>query len=203
MQATRRTTPPSFAYTVSAGGCWDWDGYCDSNGYARIYDRTAKTVVWAHRWSYGHFKGEIPERHDIDHTCQNTRCVNPDHLDAVTRAEHIRRTMARLGKDDLHAAAATLRASGLTYLEIAHALNYSGREAAAAAVNSAIAKGLIDADEIPRVTHLGDGERADIADVVAMGVPQAVVAELYGLHASHVSRVSRGVRSGHSRKESA
>lgn len=207
MQATRKddalATLASFTYTQTVAGCWEWNGYCDPNGYARIYDREAKRIEWAHRWSHRHFTGPIPERHDIDHTCENTRCVNPEHLEAVTRAEHIRRTMQRLGKDDLHSAAAKLRILGLTYSEIAAALNYSGREGAAAAVNAAISKGLVDAGEIPRVVRLTDDERNDIGALVSMGVPQAVVGEVYGLHPSHVSRVSRGVTSRSTQRESA
>lgn len=56
--------------------------------------------VWAgaHRVAYELIVGPIPEGLDLDHTCGNKSCVNPDHLDPVTRAEHMRRELARRGR---------------------------------------------------------------------------------------------------------
>lgn len=184
----------SFRYREAADGCWLWQGYCDSNGYGRIYDRERKSIVWAHRFSYERHKGPIPERHEIDHTCQTTACVNPDHLDAVTKAEHARRTMMRLGKDDLHVAAARLRRSGLAYGEIADALGYAGRGSAKAAVIAAIVKGLIAAEEVPPARRLSDAECDDIRAMYALGVPQTVLARHYGFDSSHISRVCSNQR---------
>jgi hypothetical protein len=45
----------------------------------------------AHRISYIIAKGEIPFGFVIDHLCKNTRCVNPDHLEAVTQKTNIQR----------------------------------------------------------------------------------------------------------------
>jgi hypothetical protein len=43
---------------------------------------------YAHRWSYEHFVGPIPEGLHIDHLCRVRRCVNPDHLEPVTPKEN-------------------------------------------------------------------------------------------------------------------
>ncbi len=197
-------TPDSFTYTVDSNGCWLWGGYVAANGYARLYDRAKKKIVWAHRWSYEHHVEPIAPDNEVDHMCQVTQCVNPEHLQQVSHAEHCRITMQRLGKDDLQIAAATLRQSGATYAEIADALGYSGRGGTSTAIRSAIAKGLIDPDDVPRPKRLNAIERQEITDLVALGVPQPVVAELYGIHDSQVSRISRGMTSGHSmRKEPA
>lgn len=48
----------------------------------------------AHRWSYEFHVGPIPEGLDLDHLCRNRGCVNPDHLEPVTREENIRRAFA-------------------------------------------------------------------------------------------------------------
>lgn len=187
-------------YEVSEDGCWLWTGYCDKNGYARAYDSERKSIVWAHRYSYEQHVGPIEPGHQIDHMCQVVNCVNPEHLQQVTRAEHARITMQRLGKDELHLAAARLRRIGATYSDIAEALEYGSRTGAHVAVRAAIEKGLIAADEVPRMEFLTDPEREEIVELVALGVPQGVVAKFYGIHNSQVSRVSRGLRSGHTRR---
>jgi hypothetical protein len=51
-------------------------------------------IVFAHREAYKAWKGEIPEGYTIDHAgCPfgTTACVNPKHLEAVSRTENIRR----------------------------------------------------------------------------------------------------------------
>lgn len=68
--------------------CWNWTGAL-AKGYGRINCAGDKWL--AHRWSYEHHVGPIPEGLDIDHLCENTRCVNPEHLEPVTGAENTRR----------------------------------------------------------------------------------------------------------------
>lgn len=66
--------------------CWNFR--CNSN-YGSI--RVDGKQLAAHRYSYAIHRGEIPEGMVIDHLCRNTRCVNPDHLEAVSLAENSRR----------------------------------------------------------------------------------------------------------------
>jgi hypothetical protein len=72
--------------------CWAWKGHINENGYGqfRFNGKPGK----AHRFSYTFFKGLIPEGLQIDHLCRNRACCNPDHLEAVTHRENIRRGKA-------------------------------------------------------------------------------------------------------------
>ncbi len=69
--------------------CWLWTGSLNSAGYGGF--STGPTRDLAHRWAYAHEVGPIPEGLDLDHLCRVKRCVNPAHLEAVTRAENLRR----------------------------------------------------------------------------------------------------------------
>ena len=66
--------------------CWDWTGTIGSGGYAGFVGN-----MMAHRWSYQFFNGPIPAGLDVDHICRNRKCVNPDHLEPVTRSENMLR----------------------------------------------------------------------------------------------------------------
>jgi hypothetical protein len=67
-------------------GCLIWQGRLDKKGYGHLGDgRIASRVV------YELFIGPIPLEYTIDHLCEITSCVNPDHLEAVTRVENSRR----------------------------------------------------------------------------------------------------------------
>lgn len=70
-------------------GCWLWNGTLSasprSSGYALV------NREYAHRVSYEVFVGPIPEGLEIDHLCRIRHCVNPDHLEPVTRRENLLR----------------------------------------------------------------------------------------------------------------
>jgi hypothetical protein len=75
-------------------GCWDFTGYIDPDGYGRIYWR-GRNGYPAHRAAYELAYGPIPPGLTIDHTCNNTRCIRYEHLEAVTQAENTRRAVER------------------------------------------------------------------------------------------------------------
>ena len=69
--------------------CWIWQGTSNGSGYGMIsvHGRT----VCAHRYAYELYVGMIPRGYDLDHLCRRRLCVNPDHLECVTRRENVRR----------------------------------------------------------------------------------------------------------------
>jgi len=71
----------------ASGDCWEWTGRIDDVGYGHFGARY-KAPIRAHRYSYLLLVGDIPKHMVIDHLCQNRPCVNPDHLEVVTRREN-------------------------------------------------------------------------------------------------------------------
>ena len=88
---TDATYPPNLSQhtQVMPDPCWVWNGAI-SGGYGSAWD--GQQVVWAHRLAYQMAHGPIPDGMTIDHAvCRNTLCVNPAHLELVTRSENAAR----------------------------------------------------------------------------------------------------------------
>ena len=72
-------------------GCWIWDGSTADTGYGNIAIRVdgKQVTKLAHRLLYEIEKGPIDKQLEIDHLCRNRWCVNPDHLEPVSRRENV------------------------------------------------------------------------------------------------------------------
>lgn len=91
---------PGSLYKISKKtGCWEWQRYLMPNGYGTL-TRNSK-VQLAHRYYYEQEFGKIPTGKELDHLCRNRKCVNPNHLEPVTRTENAHRgAKTKLSEDD-------------------------------------------------------------------------------------------------------
>lgn len=73
--------------------CWVWARATLKSGYGAVH-RGGKSVR-AHRWMYEQACGPIPAGLVLDHLCEIKACVNPSHLEPVTKRENERRHRER------------------------------------------------------------------------------------------------------------
>ena len=74
--------------------CWYWRGGHSRKGYAKFWwrgkTRLALRVVCA--WVWG-----LSSRQDVHHLCEHVWCVNPWHLQPISRREHLRMSDSPVG----------------------------------------------------------------------------------------------------------
>lgn len=68
-------------------GCWLWIGSCNTSGYGIFTGLGERT---AHRYSWVHHNGPIPEGMHVLHECDRPECVNPKHLRLGTHQDNMR-----------------------------------------------------------------------------------------------------------------
>lgn len=69
--------------------CWNWTASTNIRGYGAF--KLGSTHVQAHRYSYEILVAPIPPELTVDHLCRNILCVNPAHMEIVSRSENLRR----------------------------------------------------------------------------------------------------------------
>lgn len=73
-------------------GCLIFGGCKTHQGYGHI--KSGKTMKMAHRVTFEHHNGPVPEGMELDHLCRNRACVNHEHLEIVTHKENVQRGVA-------------------------------------------------------------------------------------------------------------
>lgn len=74
--------------SVASNGCWEWKRYL-TLGYGHMM--VNRKMYQAHRLIFEMFIHKIPKGLVLDHLCRNRKCVNPEHLEAVTMQVNILR----------------------------------------------------------------------------------------------------------------
>lgn len=76
-------------------GCWLWTGATQGRSghfnYGQVTVDNKRRL--AHRVAHELWVGPIPDGYEVDHLCRTPLCINPDHLEAVTPEENMRRAM--------------------------------------------------------------------------------------------------------------
>lgn len=74
------------------GPCWQWTAGKIPSGYGSFHTAPLRQAA-PHRYAWEALRGPIPDDLTIDHLCRNKLCVNPDHLEVVTRGENTLRAV--------------------------------------------------------------------------------------------------------------
>ena len=94
MEFTQDQLDRFWAKVDKSGDCWEWTGAINNKGYGQI--RIHWKCYLAHRASYLIHYGEI-NKPALLHSCDNRKCVRPDHLREGTVKEN-NRDMADKGR---------------------------------------------------------------------------------------------------------
>lgn len=74
----KKTIQEQLKNVKKQGECLIYQGFINNRGYGMF--RSEGSVYLAHRASYEHYIGSIPQGKIVLHTCNNAKCVNPNHL---------------------------------------------------------------------------------------------------------------------------
>ena len=111
MKSSRNATPQqrilAHICVDELTGCWHWSASLDRQGYGQVMVRGK--LHRAHRYSFEAFVGPVQNGLELDHVCHSKdlscnggkscahrKCVNPNHLEPVTRKENAERGRAGL-----------------------------------------------------------------------------------------------------------
>lgn len=208
-------------------GCWEWQatiGAGSDGGYGVFYGydplRGKKTNMQAHRWSYLHHIGPIPADKIVMHTCDNRRCVNPEHLKLGTLKDNATDMMLKgrwggpVGEDHFNTNLTEQQVEKIRKEYVAGTL-YQHQLAKKFGVGQSTISRIVRGEVWARAAgpqgpgrpqrgarhHAAKLTTEDVADIrstyLAGGITQRELAALYGVSAKHISEIVRGNKRKH------
>lgn len=76
-------------FKVTSDSCWEVTSHADrGRGYTTIF-RNGKRYR-THRYIYEQLVGPIPNKKSVCHRCDNTSCINPDHLYIGSQSDNMK-----------------------------------------------------------------------------------------------------------------
>lgn len=75
-------------------GCWEWPGRY-GGGRRRPTTSVGNRPIMLNRFVWETYRGKIPEGMNVLHTCDNPKCVNPEHLWLGTQQDNIHDMMEK------------------------------------------------------------------------------------------------------------
>lgn len=86
--------PKPIIYEIDSIKCWNCVSHCDNGDGYRIIGIKGRNIR-LHRFIYEMFNGKIKKGMQIRHTCDNRKCINPDHLLSGTHMDNMIDKMER------------------------------------------------------------------------------------------------------------
>lgn len=85
---------PTPSHRPELGPCWNWGGSTTQDGYATV--RFLGRTRYVYRLLFERHMLPFPLGYESDHLCRNRGCVNPFHIEPVTKSENaLRREAAK------------------------------------------------------------------------------------------------------------
>lgn len=162
-----------FMSYVTKENCWNWKGSLQPNGYGKFSIK--RNFISAHRASYQIFKGEIPKGRFICHTCDNKKCVNPDHLWIGTPKENMQDAIKK--GIIIYKKGYSLSADHIEKLRICNKPDKKG--------------------EKHHLRKLSNKNIHEIRKLYKLGNTQKKISEKFNIHPSAISRIVRNKRWAH------
>lgn len=75
--------------------CWNWTAHVPPKGYGQMAMDANGYRETSHRAAYIYHRGDIPTGIQVLHSCDNKKCVNPNHLHLGTRIDNAREAVER------------------------------------------------------------------------------------------------------------
>lgn len=191
--------------------CWIWNGKPNSVGYGIISwgGRNGKRM-YAHRFSWMKYKGQIPDGLWVLHKCDIRNCVNPRHLFLGTAQDNTD-DMFKKGRNRAPRgeACGKSKVSEDQVLEI-RKMSLSGNSISSISKLFGLSYNAIDyiihgeswrhsggplkkRQQKWKMTKLSNDKICEINKLLNSGMTQASVAIRFGVNQSHVSRLRRGI----------